>query len=166
LDTAEAEREAAEKVRKTLMQYFGKEKPSFDEIRQVSRAMHKKTIKLFDDALKSRWMFGDKRFDFRMFKDILVMEASTDETILAILERIDNLNKTTTLLGEMIIENQKFTQEKTAELNESLSKLKTTLSEPRIAKVVEILEKIDIQMDTQVDKRTQENKKALGEYSR
>ena len=110
-------------------------------------------MKAFDDMIDSRWVWGNKKNNLEYFKGLFELSSVNLEKILDLYESVQNLNKAILDLSEKIEKNQASTKEQ----KETLSKIRQTLDEPRIAKVAEIMERIE--------KKMQESSKAVRDYS-
>ena len=135
------------------MRLFGKENPSWDERRKFVSDLHQQVVEDFNEKINSRDIRGNEKRTLIIFKNILVMNAGMQDSILLIWEKLEGLNKAIGLLGENLEKNQTKSQE----LEDTLSKLRTLLAEPRIAKVAEVME--------QIEKKMQESKKASDAYN-
>jgi len=149
LDKATSNEERQEVIKRI----FGKENPTYDEIKRFMKQIHQNTLDELDKTIKSRWVWGDKKQFLIVTRGLLSIGGRNFESIVDVWEDIDRLNRTTVLLGDAIKKNEKTTNE----LDDALSKLKTTLAEPRIAKVAELMELIE--------KKVQESGKAVRDYS-
>lgn len=152
MDTRESEEIAEEVRRQFMIRHFGKESPSWSELREFAWKTNNETIKIFTDELMSRWTRGDKRFYYSVFKVILEEKQKTDNMIFIILEKIDNLEKAAIQLGK----ESESTKGKNTELTESLSSLKEYV-EPKLAATFAAMKRLDELLEGNENKNKQKD---------
>jgi hypothetical protein len=81
---------------------FGKENPTFDDMRDLVEKRSKHTSKLFDDAINSRWTWGNNKSNLEMFRELMVLISSNQLDRLDIWEYLSNMDKAIRLLSDEI----------------------------------------------------------------
>ena len=159
MDSEETRDEKAIKEMKINM--FGKEELSNDETRQLAKKINQDAVQIFDDAINSRWTWGKYKRTLKIFRSIVKRNMSTSDTILFILDNLQNLDETTVLLGKMLTELQKSNEAKTTELNHTLSKLQTQTGNLLNSEAVQLLAKILKDQQEAVEKINKRREKLI-----
>ncbi len=98
LDRKRSEKERIAEVKRL----FGKEHPTFDEMRAFVKKSNQELITSFDDALKSRWLWGKHKVFLRMFRDLVVLHTNSKIDSLSIWEYISKLDNAVRVLFDEI----------------------------------------------------------------
>jgi hypothetical protein len=105
---------------------------SWDDARNFARVLNEIAMQTFDEALASRWVWGDKKGYMQMFRGIYSMAMATVESHLNLCEQIENLNKAVIDLSDKMGKNQVLTNEQ----KQTLDNIKESLQE-RMNKILD-----------------------------
>lgn len=150
----------SEEQKELIIKIFGKEDPSWSELKEFTKKEREKTLSVFDDKLKSRWLWGDKKRFLILDRSIYSITAQNSVTILSTLETIDDYQKILTYLLNEI----KSATGSTKNVSEALAKLKET-TEPKLIAMGRVLAELDKQL-TEGKKSKEEQQKLIDEYNK
>jgi hypothetical protein len=81
---------------------FGTEHPTFDDMRNFVQKSNQELIQTFDDALKSRWLWGKQRTNLKMIRSLIILHTTSKIDSLNVWEYIGKLDNAVRVLSDEI----------------------------------------------------------------